>query len=102
MSGAGLSGLSIDADAERDQRLEEGSEQRALASDWGASRPSVEQDVCVDAEQTSRKRRVGEVVLWRRREACEPAARGKPREDRINDPKPLEHVAIRLCCGSRR
>lgn len=91
---ASLDLLCVAPKGEGHQRLEEMPEQRAISRDGRPHLSPVEQCAHSGSKQASSQRRVCELVLWRFRQAREAIVRGLPRGNTIENPKPLQDVAI--------
>src|SRR3989442_9607 len=61
---ARLGCLRVNADVERNERLEEGAEERPVSMDRGADGFRLEQCARVEAQQSSGERRVDKLMLW--------------------------------------
>lgn len=81
------------ANAERDERLEQGAEERAITRNGRRAFPTQE-SAGVDPGEADGQRGVGEVVLGGERQPGEMVRGRCPRRERVEDPQPLESVAV--------
>ena len=98
VSDTGLGSLCVDAQAECDQRFEQGAEHGA---EHGAvtERPPVavvasEQRVLVEAKKGGRERRIGEVMFGRRGQLVQVCVGREPARDRIEDEQSRQCVPV--------
>src|ERR1700728_625410 len=108
MMDRGLAGLGVHPYAERDQGLEEGAEEGAIAHQelFGALAP--EKRTGVNSGQVSRQRRISKMVLGCLGETAEPISRRQPPRNWVDEVETFKHVSVgdggrlrRLLCLSR-
>src|ERR1700728_3113659 len=94
MMDRGLAGLGIHPDTERDQGLEEGAQEGAVAHRELLGPLTAKKRAGVNAGQVSRQRRISEMVLGRLGETAEPISRRQPSRNWVDEVKTFKHVSV--------
>ena len=94
MADSRLSCLRVHADIEGHERLEERTQQGAVAGEPLSSGGRIEEGAGIDSKQPCRESGIGELVLRRRRQARDSVARRQPGRYRVDDPETFENVPV--------